>query len=87
VTNGGKCGICGDPYNGERKHEAGGLYATNTITGRYRTGSLIPVHVKLTANHKGYFEFKICPADNSDTEVTQTCLDKNVLKFVDGSTR
>ncbi|CAC5389222.1 unnamed protein product [Mytilus coruscus] len=36
--NDGKCGTCGDPYDGERKNEAGGIYATGFIARRYQKG-------------------------------------------------
>ena len=41
--NGGKCGICGDPYDGARENEAGGKYATGIITRNYTEGSVISV--------------------------------------------
>lgn len=34
--NGGKCGVCGDPWNGRRENEAGGKYATGTIVKVYK---------------------------------------------------
>merc|ERR1712150_249039 len=40
----------------------------------------ITVQVKLTANHKGYMVFKLCPSKaNPVDEVSQQCLDGNVL--------
>ena len=42
-------------------------------------GSEIDVHVQITANHKGYFEFRICPVTDENVEVTQECLDSNLL--------
>ena len=44
-TNGGKCGVCGDPYDGKRENEAGGKYATGTIVATYRAGDVIAVTV------------------------------------------
>lgn len=52
------------------------------ITRNYRVGSVIKTSVQLTANHKGYFVFKICPAISSIREVTQSCLDSNPLKVI-----
>jgi hypothetical protein len=39
----------------------------------------IRVQVELTSNHQGHFEFRLCPTDNSSSEVTQECLDRLVL--------
>ncbi|CAF3728189.1 unnamed protein product [Rotaria magnacalcarata] len=77
--NGGKCGICGDSYDGSRYHESGGKYATNIIVRHYLSGALIDVKILLSANHKGFMEFRLCPTVDSNREVTQECLDQNVL--------
>ena len=29
--NGGRCGLCGDAYNGVREHEAGGMIFINYV--------------------------------------------------------
>lgn len=47
TTNGGKCGICGDAFNGLRNHEAGGKYATGTIVRVYETGQIFDVTVRV----------------------------------------
>ncbi|XP_060076005.1 uncharacterized protein LOC132555669 [Ylistrum balloti] len=85
--NGGKCGVCGDPWDGAREHEAGGKYATGTIVRHYSEGQTISVNVQITASHKGYFEFRLCPHNNTSTRVSQACLDHHVLQQTDGSTR
>ncbi|XP_033749018.1 uncharacterized protein LOC117333706 [Pecten maximus] len=85
--NGGKCGVCGDPWDGARVHEAGGKYATGTIVRHYSEGQTISVNVQITASHKGYFEFRLCPHNNPSTRVSQACLDQHVLQQTDGSTR
>jgi len=41
----------------------------------------------VTAAHKGYFEFKLCPKSSAEELTTQECLDKNILKLADGSTQ
>ncbi|KAL3884569.1 hypothetical protein ACJMK2_024702 [Sinanodonta woodiana] len=78
--NGGKCGLCGDPYQGPRDHEAGGIYATGTVGKCYPvdTGQ-ISVTIKLTAYHGGYFEFRLCAHDDPQRNITQSCLDRHVL--------
>lgn len=49
---------------------------TGIIGQHYRVGEIITVKAKITANHKGYLTFKICPVNNPNTKVTQSCLDK-----------
>ncbi|RWS06298.1 uncharacterized protein B4U79_02654, partial [Dinothrombium tinctorium] len=82
--NKGKCGICGDPYNGKRENELpNGIYAKNLVVTRsYDQNSVITAKVQLTANHNGHFVFKICPATSKRVEVTQKCLDSNVLEVL-----
>ena len=74
----GKCGICGDPwFQQPRHHEApGGKYATGTITQWYKTGQVITVTVQITANHFGYFVFKLCSNDNVYKDPKQECFDR-----------
>ncbi|XP_066251481.1 uncharacterized protein [Euwallacea similis] len=81
VKNDGKCGVCGDPWDSKkpRAHEFGGVYGQGVIVRKYGVGAIINIRVELTANHNGYFEFKICP-DFKTTK--QECLDANVLKLV-----
>lgn len=79
-VNGGKCGVCGDPYQGQRTHEAGGKYATGTIAACYTTAmTSIEVVAELTSNHKGYFEFRLCVNNDVSLPVTQACLDEHLL--------
>ena len=60
-VNGGKCGICGDPYDALTKdHEApDGKYANGIIVGEFQAGDIIDVTIEITANHKGYLVFKL----------------------------
>ena len=82
---GNKCGVCGDPWDGIRENEAGGRYATGTLSKKYIMNSEIRVQVQITANHRGWFEFKLCPNNNFTKPVHQTCLDKYPLAIVNGS--
>nr|KAG5714949.1 hypothetical protein BaRGS_000437 [Batillaria attramentaria] len=85
---GGKCGLCGDPWPGPRDNEPGGKYATGMISKKYSAGQVIQVTVQLTANHKGWFEFRLCEHNNPFTNITQECLDKHLLVLDDtGETR
>lgn len=78
-----KCSLFFKP----RAHEAGGTYGNGVIVRRYRTNSLIPVRVQLTANHFGYFEFRVCPMTYQGKEVDQECLDKNLLLDENGNSK
>ncbi|XP_037091408.1 uncharacterized protein LOC119111708 [Pollicipes pollicipes] len=82
TEEGGKCGICGDPYDEPqpRTHEIGGRYYKGYLVRNYTVGSEIDVTVQITANHLGYFQFKMCPI-TGNTEATQECLNKHVLKL------
>jgi len=81
---GGKCGICGDPADAwPRQHEApGGRFANGLITRQYKPGQDIVVKVDVTANHKGFFTFKLCPNNNTSQDPRQDCFDKHVLRVV-----
>jgi Lytic polysaccharide mono-oxygenase, cellulose-degrading len=83
-TNGGKCGICGDPYQmaPPRNHELGGKYGQGVIVANYTSGSVMQVSVKITANHRGYFQFDLC---NVDVErESDECFGRNKLLTFDG---
>jgi len=82
-AHGGKCSICGEPYDRVNKvFEKGGAMYTGKIVKTYNQGQQIDVTVVLTANHKGYFEFRLCSLDSTpNSEATQACLDRRVLKL------
>ncbi|CAF1508024.1 unnamed protein product [Adineta ricciae] len=79
----GRCGICGDPFQGPRDHEDGGIYATGIIGRTYESGEMINTTIDITANHFGYFEFRLCPIDMGGARrprrLTQRCLDQHLL--------
>lgn len=85
--NGGKCGVCGDAWHlpTPRPNEAGGTYGRGIIVRKYKPGQIIKSTVDITANHRGFFEFKLCPHNNPRTVVTQDCLDQHLLELADGS--
>jgi len=63
-TNGGKCGVCGDPYHEKNQpHIYPGKYANGIITKTYREGQEIEVLIEITSNHMGTFFFKIGELD------------------------
>ncbi len=46
---GGKCGVCGDPYDAPIKaHELGGTYATGKIVRSYKMGQTIPITITVS---------------------------------------
>ncbi|KAK2167115.1 hypothetical protein LSH36_32g20072 [Paralvinella palmiformis] len=87
----GNCGICGDKWikgsNVHRPHEAGGKYAKGIITRHYGNSDVINVTIQVTASHKGYFEFRICPNNDVTKPATQDCLNGHLLSLEDGSTK
>ncbi|UJR14528.1 hypothetical protein I4U23_001524 [Adineta vaga] len=82
-VNGGKCSICGEAYDKPVKDfEKGGARYKGTIVRTYTQGQQIDVQVVLTANHKGYFEFRLCNLDASPSaDASQECLDRHLLKI------
>ena len=55
-----KCGVCGDRYNEPhpQPNENTGKYGQGIIAAEYTAGSVIDVHIRLTTNHKGFFNFR-----------------------------
>ena len=86
-ANNGKCGVCGDAYNSNRQtHVYPGKYATGVITKTYTAGKVIRVKVEITANHKGWFEFRLGKINNAKEPVSQGKL-THLLQLVEGGTR
>jgi Lytic polysaccharide mono-oxygenase, cellulose-degrading len=54
-------------------HELGGLYGEGVIVQNYTQGQVISVIVMITANHRGYFEFKICNLDANGYMESEDC--------------
>lgn len=74
--------MCGDSWAGPRDNEAGGKYANGIIARYYEIGDVIDVGVEITQNHKGWFEFRLCPNDDVKKPVTHSCLDKYLLEVL-----
>ncbi|XP_075980704.1 uncharacterized protein LOC142979580 [Anticarsia gemmatalis] len=86
-VNGGKCGICGDPYDQARprQHELGGKYGLGYIVADYEAGQLISTNVYLSASHLGFWELRICPEPEDQT---QECFDNGyLLELEEGGTK
>ena len=103
--NGGRCGVCGDPYDEAqpRAGEGGGKYdcslililshslhftfyqrgtfrfGKGVIVKRYSSGERIRVTAEITANHKGYFEFRLCPQVREPSTLTLKIPDRTTL--------
>ncbi|KAL5018830.1 hypothetical protein ScPMuIL_004552 [Solemya velum] len=82
TQNYGKCGVCGDPWQGPWENEPGGKYANGIMVRRYEPGEVINVTIELTANHHGWMEFRLCANDNPNRRVRQECFDQNILRIV-----
>ncbi|GBP08959.1 hypothetical protein EVAR_78324_1 [Eumeta japonica] len=85
-VNGGKCGICGDAYDlaEPRSHELGGRYGQGFIVEHYEAGSVFEATIELSAYHRGYWEFRICP-DPLDND--QECFDNYLVELENGDTK
>lgn len=75
ILNKSYCGMCGDDILSKqpRLNEIGGKYYTGHIVEKYHDS--INIKIKLTANHKGYFEFYLCNLDKNYIE-TPECFKK-----------
>ncbi|XP_071164894.1 uncharacterized protein [Mytilus edulis] len=80
--NGGKCGVCGDEYGKPQLYSPPGKFATGTITRSYTINSNASMTFEITASHRGYLEFRICPNNDVTKAVTQECLDQYILSDV-----
>lgn len=77
-----RCGICGDPFDSPtpRPNEMGGKYYTGIISDKYQAGQVRTITVELTANHRGYFEFKLCPVNGNPAKETEECLKNHPIE-------
>ncbi|KAK3104716.1 hypothetical protein FSP39_008492 [Pinctada imbricata] len=66
IKNRGKCGYCGDPYTGPRKHEFGGKYFSTTISRNYSQNSVIYITAETPSKLRGWFEFSLYKGENRD---------------------
>ncbi|KAJ6635133.1 hypothetical protein Bhyg_13716 [Pseudolycoriella hygida] len=85
TLNGGECGLCGDDYSKPtpRAHEFGGTYGQGVIVKSYQKGGQLPVSVMITANHLGYFYFRICNMDV--LKESKECFEANRIKLTNGA--
>lgn len=85
-------GMCGDPWNGVKRHEAFGKLAhPPRIARTYHQGQVISVRVDLTANHMGRWSLRLCPLPGSASPsverryLSQRCFDRHLLRRADGA--
>jgi hypothetical protein len=81
AVNGGKCGICGEEWNSTKKFEKGGELYLGKIVRTYTQGDSINATVVVTANHYGWFEFRVCNVDGWTSDATQSCLNQTILRY------
>ena len=86
--NKGRCGQCGDAFDlaQPRAGEGGGKFGRGVIVRSYSPGQLVRVTVDVTANHKGYFQFSLCPHNNPKAPAPASCFSKH-LEFSEGGDR
>ncbi|XP_060571961.1 uncharacterized protein LOC132730123 [Ruditapes philippinarum] len=85
----GECGLCGDPVQNlmPRDHEAGGMNApyNRPISRCYNTrDNVMDITVRITAYHKGYFEFRLC-VNNDMTSDDEDCAEEGMLLTIAGT--
>lgn len=76
-----QCGMCGDNINEKppRKNEIGGKFYNNKLVMVY--SNMIDIKIKITANHKGYFNFYLCNLDINIIETPDCFIKINEEKF------
>jgi len=78
VSNGYRCGVCGDDVNQARprENELGGKYGrTGLIPRTYNQAEPVDITVQLTAHHKGWISFKICKINSGEITENEACFD------------
>jgi len=89
-VNQGRCGECGDIWSDPRPraNDEGGKYGKGIIVANYIQEQAIDIKIQVTANHGGFFEFRLCADKTSPSDLTtDECFDKHLLQFEDGTTR
>lgn len=88
ISQGYKCGPCGDPYGASqpRAHEDGGKYGKKIVSKQYSSGNTIMTQVQITAHHKGWIRFNLCPLDElgAGDDALENCLSNYPLETEQG---
>ncbi|KAL3885301.1 hypothetical protein ACJMK2_025381 [Sinanodonta woodiana] len=77
--HGGKCGVCGDRFNGSQDNDDNGRYASGIIVRHYLEGRYLNVTFDISNNLLGYVEFKLCPRNSTVGGLNQSCFDQYPL--------
>ena len=90
VANGYRCGVCGDVVTQARPrdNELGGRYGkTGLVPRTYNQADIIDITIQLTAHHKGWFSFKMCPVGPKDVTEDEACfnLDESIVPISNGN--
>ncbi|XP_065665042.1 uncharacterized protein LOC105849643 [Hydra vulgaris] len=89
MNNGGRCGVCGDPWHEkDQPHMDGGSYDKGIIVKTYKKGQIIDLEILLTTSHMGYFEIRV--GDFSKTKTSGDSIGKlngELLELVKGGTK
>jgi len=80
AANSGQCGITGNVNYDFPPNASGGVMPTN-IQATYEKGQEIDVSIKITAHHKGHFEFYVCPIEYGQAP-TRNCFWSHPLEYV-----
>lgn len=59
------------------------LLTTWTVMSQPQLTQVVTASVHLTANHLGWFEFRLCPVNEPGRYVKQSCLNQHVLALDD----
>ncbi|KAH3867952.1 hypothetical protein DPMN_031087, partial [Dreissena polymorpha] len=78
-VNGGRCGVCGDRWNGTQDHADNGRFDTGIIVRSYMDGHYINVTFEVSSNYLGYVEFRLCPRNSTKYPLEQSCFDRYPL--------
>ncbi|XP_037799438.1 uncharacterized protein LOC119594474 isoform X2 [Penaeus monodon] len=83
--NGGRCGVCGDDWRlpEPRPHERGGRFGRGVVTANYSEGQVVPVTIHISANHEGFYEFRLCSNNDPSARDSQECLDEHFLAMAE----
>ena len=60
-------------------------FANGIIVRDYQPGGVMNITVDVTANHKGFFTFRMCPVVSEGVDPDQECFDRpeNLLQVID----
>ena len=51
-------------------------YANGIIVRKYQPGDTMNITVEVTANHMGFFMFRICPAETQNKDPEEECFNR-----------